>query len=177
MTRFQARTTWAAYEAQRDLLRAWLAGCPATLGRDRRCSRRWTVLELTRHIAHVPAAAVARDRRRRDDRSAAGAERLHGRAGRPMLRRSPTSPWRPPTDSRRRRCSLLRTRPTLSCCGGTRLPDDLVVRANRGPLRIGDYLATRVNELVVHSGDLSRSLPDLEPVPVDRQALAVSAGC
>ena len=54
------------------------------------------------------------------------------------------------------------------------LPDDFVVRAPRGPLRAGDYLATRVNELVVHSGDLSRSLPDLEPVPVDRRALAVS---
>jgi hypothetical protein len=35
-------------------------------------------------------------------------------------------------------------------------------------------MVTRVNELVVHSLDLSASVPELEPIPVDRGALAVS---
>ena len=61
----------------------------------------------------------------------------------------------------------------MAAAGGL-LSDDLVVTAPRGPLRVGDYLATRVNELVVHSGDLSRSVPEVEPVPVDRKALAVT---
>jgi uncharacterized protein (TIGR03083 family) len=51
---------------------------------------------------------------------------------------------------------------------------DPVVAARRGPIRTSDLLATRVNELVVHSLDLSASLPSLEPITIDRQALGVA---
>jgi hypothetical protein len=54
-------------------------------------------------------------------------------------------------------------------------PGDPVVRARRGPLRLSDLMITRVNELVVHSLDLSASVPEREPVPLDRGALGVSA--
>lgn len=43
----------------------------------------------------------------------------------------------------------------------------------RGPVRPADFIATRVVELVVHADDLSRSLPDHRPIPLDRDALAV----
>jgi uncharacterized protein (TIGR03083 family) len=46
-----------------------------------------------------------------------------------------------------------------------------VVRSGRGPVDTGDYLATRIVELVVHADDLSRSLPEREPVPLERAAL------
>jgi uncharacterized protein (TIGR03083 family) len=52
--------------------------------------------------------------------------------------------------------------------------DDPVVTGRRGPLRLSDLMTTRVNELVVHSLDLSASLRDVEPVPLDRQALGVA---
>jgi len=39
-----------------------------------------------------------------------------------------------------------------------------VVRAPRGPLRVGDFLATRAMELAVHSDDLGVALPGAEPV-------------
>jgi uncharacterized protein (TIGR03083 family) len=48
-----------------------------------------------------------------------------------------------------------------------------VVRAKRGPIRAGDLAATRVLEFVVHADDLARSLPDLEPPGLDRDALGL----
>jgi hypothetical protein len=39
-------------------------------------------------------------------------------------------------------------------------------------LRADDWLNTRVVELVVHADDLSRSVPDRDPVPMHRAALA-----
>lgn len=45
-------------------------------------------------------------------------------------------------------------------------PADRVVAARRGPIRLGAFLATRVIELVVHTDDLARSLPDVTiPAP------------
>jgi uncharacterized protein (TIGR03083 family) len=49
-----------------------------------------------------------------------------------------------------------------------------VVDTPRGPITAADFLLTRNIELVVHADDLSRSLPDREPVALDRSALAVT---
>jgi uncharacterized protein (TIGR03083 family) len=50
-----------------------------------------------------------------------------------------------------------------------------VIDAPRGPTRGIDFVRTRVVELVVHSDDLSRSLPEREAVPFDREALALTS--
>jgi uncharacterized protein (TIGR03083 family) len=47
-----------------------------------------------------------------------------------------------------------------------------ILQTPRGPLRADDWLNTRVVELVVHADDLSRSVPDRDPVPMHRAALA-----
>ena len=44
----------------------------------------------------------------------------------------------------------------------------------RGPIAGEDLVRTRIVEVVVHSDDLSRSLPAREPVPLQRAALAVA---
>jgi uncharacterized protein (TIGR03083 family) len=44
----------------------------------------------------------------------------------------------------------------------------------RGVSATTDFLTTRIIELVVHSDDLSRSLPDRAAVPLERQALALA---
>lgn len=49
-----------------------------------------------------------------------------------------------------------------------------VVAAPRGPIATADFLQTRIIELVVHSDDLSRSLPDRPPVPLERRAVAAA---
>jgi uncharacterized protein (TIGR03083 family) len=55
------------------------------------------------------------------------------------------------------------------------LPDDPVVAAPRGPIRLGDYLATRAVEIAVHADDLAVSVPGVDPprVPVDAERVAV----
>ena len=47
-----------------------------------------------------------------------------------------------------------------------------VIMTPRGPTTIEDYLATRIVELVVHTDDLNRSVPDTTPAPLHRSALA-----
>jgi uncharacterized protein (TIGR03083 family) len=47
-----------------------------------------------------------------------------------------------------------------------------VVLGGRGPTNAQDWITTRLIEAVVHSDDLSRSLPDRVPVPLLRPALA-----
>jgi uncharacterized protein (TIGR03083 family) len=49
-----------------------------------------------------------------------------------------------------------------------------VLAAPRGPIRADDWLATRAVELVVHADDLSRSLPERQPVRLERTALAAA---
>jgi len=48
-----------------------------------------------------------------------------------------------------------------------------VLETPRGPGALTDFVATRVVDVVVHADDLSRSLPDRPPVPLQRRALSV----
>jgi uncharacterized protein (TIGR03083 family) len=47
-----------------------------------------------------------------------------------------------------------------------------VIMTRRGPTTTEDYLATRIIELVVHTDDLSRSVPEVAPAALQRSALA-----
>jgi|SRR5215211_144406 len=47
-----------------------------------------------------------------------------------------------------------------------------VITTPRGPTTIEDFLATRIVELIVHTDDLNRSLPDETPAALQRSALA-----
>jgi uncharacterized protein (TIGR03083 family) len=62
--------------------------------------------------------------------------------------------------------------PVIAAAEGA-TPRTVVVGA-RGPITAHDWVTTRVVELVVHCDDLSRSLPEREPVPLQRSALAMA---
>jgi uncharacterized protein (TIGR03083 family) len=49
-----------------------------------------------------------------------------------------------------------------------------VLAGPRGPITAEDWLVSRVVDLVVHCDDFSRSLPDRDPVPLHRPALALT---
>lgn len=49
-----------------------------------------------------------------------------------------------------------------------------VIDGPRGPFTARDFVRTRILDLVVHCDDISRSLPDREPVPLLRPALATT---
>ncbi len=55
--------------------------------------------------------------------------------------------------------------------GGEVLPQ--VVEGPRGACSVADFVASRVVEIVVHADDLSRSVPDRVPIPLNRRALSV----
>ena len=55
------------------------------------------------------------------------------------------------------------------------LPTDRAILAGRGPIRPADWVTTRVVEAVVHADDLSRSLPDRDPVRLESAAVATAA--
>jgi len=54
------------------------------------------------------------------------------------------------------------------------LPTHRAILAGRGPIRPVDWVSTRVIEAVVHSDDLSRSLPHRDPVPLEGAAVATA---
>ena len=47
-----------------------------------------------------------------------------------------------------------------------------VINTRRGPTTIEDYVATRIVELVIHTDDLNRSLPEVAPAELQRSALS-----
>jgi len=49
-----------------------------------------------------------------------------------------------------------------------------VIMGGRGPTTAGDWVTTRLIEIVGHCDDLSRSLPEREPVPLQRAAMAAA---
>lgn len=53
-------------------------------------------------------------------------------------------------------------------------PANPVVAAPRGPIRLGDYLATRVIEIAVHADDLARSVPDRGPPALPRNTVGLA---
>ena len=174
MTRFQAGPTWAAYETQRSLLRTWLAELPTVAWSAPSVLEGWRVLELAVNLAHVSAAIAAT----LDEGPS---------LERPMPLGDYTAAW-PAAAAEISEVTVkasARVWPdevlatwdradALLPVAKAALPDDLVVRGQRGPLRVGDYLATRVTELVLHAGDLSRSLDHLPAAPVAKPALAVA---
>jgi uncharacterized protein (TIGR03083 family) len=58
-----------------------------------------------------------------------------------------------------------------------RAPQPRIIDTPRGLTTVPDFLKTRLIELVVHSDDLSRSLPDREPVVLQQAALAGATRC
>ena len=62
--------------------------------------------------------------------------------------------------------------PVVAAADG--VTDRAVVVGGRGPIVAVDWATTRLIEIVIHSDDLSRSLPDRDPVPLHRAALATA---
>jgi uncharacterized protein (TIGR03083 family) len=164
----------AAYAAQNTALTTWLAGLPASAWETPSRLDGWTVRELAFHATDMTAVVVRAlaDGPVRDAPqtiagytsawpAVAGEIAARDRAGATGL-----DPAAILTNAAVARSDLLAA---LEAVDG-----DPVIAGRRGPLKLNDLMVTRVNELVVHSLDLSASVPDIDPVPIDRGALAVA---
>lgn len=167
-------TLRAAYDAQVRNLVAWIASLPAEAWQARSRLPEWTVGELAFHTTEVPNTVVWA--------LMEGAVRE-----RAQTIAQYTAHWRnaaPEIAERDRVASREVDRDTVverHAAGLATMSDaldresaDPVLRARRGPIRLSDLLVTRVDELVVHSLDLSASVPELAPVVIDRDAMGIA---
>lgn len=163
----------SAYDAQLSRLLEWLRALPPDVAELPSRLAGWTIRDLVFHTTEVPRALVL----------AVAAARP---TDKPLTIASYTARWKENAAEIVAREREGAAGLTLGAIIGrhdaaaTELHDaveragDAVVAARRGAIKVSDLLATRVNELVVHSLDLSASLPDQPPVELDRMALGVS---
>lgn len=160
-----------ALVAQADAVVTWLSGQPPSAWRRPSVLPGWTVAELATHIAAVLASIPATLRQPTGDRPVSLAGYLAGyrKVAEEILERDVAgaagrSPAEVLADIYAQRDEAAAAEP----------PSTRAVRAPRGPISPADFLVTRAIELVVHADDLSRSLPEREPVALDRGALRVA---
>jgi uncharacterized protein (TIGR03083 family) len=164
----------SAYDEQQRALADWLGALPEDAWERRSVLGAWTVRELAFHLTEVPGAMT---------------RALGGGAvkDKPLSIAEYTTAWQTASAEIAERdrsgaaglapgdvLDRLNAENVLLRAAFDAVDGDPVVRGRRGPLSVSDLLATRVNELVVHSRDLSASVPAIEPVPIARDALAVS---
>src|SRR3954454_4600055 len=165
---------WPAYDAQYRALVGWLAALPEGAWKQRSVLSAWTVAELAFHTTEVPASLT---------RALAGGPV----AERPLTIAGYVSGWAPAAAdiAERDRAGAAGLRAAEIVARHEQqhaelghaleaVTDNPTVRARRGPITVADFLATRVNELVVHSRDLSASLPQLAPVPLEARAVSTA---
>jgi uncharacterized protein (TIGR03083 family) len=164
----------SAYAVQQSLLVTWLSGLPASAWEQPSRLDGWSVRELGFHatdMTSVVVRAVASGPMADPPLTIAGYTSAWPAAGPEIAARdregaSGLDPAAVLANAAAARVDLLES---LASVEG-----DPVVPGRRGPLRLSDLMTTRVNELVVHSLDLAASLPDVAPLTIDRQALAIS---
>ena len=167
-------TTRTAYAAQQRNVVDWLLALPADVWKRSTRLPPWTVRELGFHVTDTTGVVVRA--------VAAGPVRT-----KPLTIAAYTSAWPEAAQeiAQRDRAAAAGLTPgeVVANAAGARADllavldataGDPVVMARRGPLRLSDLMVTRVNELVVHSLDLSAAVPDAEPVALDTAALGIS---
>lgn len=162
----------AAVLAQADLTLGWLAMRPPSAWRRPSALPGWTVAELATHVSVALAtlplvlARATPDKPITLDRYvsgyAAAADEILERDVEGARGREPAEILAAAYDHREAVAAALAD-----------LPVTRAVQAPRGPIAPGDWLVTRAIEMVVHADDLSRSLPDRDPVELDRTALRI----
>ena len=156
--------------AQIDGLSAWLSAQPPSAWRLPSVLPGWTVLELAEHVAVVLRSTPETLRRTTGDKPVSIGAYVAGyaaAAGEIRRREVAAAAGRSPAEVL---ADIYAGREDVAA---TEPPTARAVRGARGAVTPPDYLLTRASELVVHADDLSRSLPDREPVELDRGALRV----
>jgi uncharacterized protein (TIGR03083 family) len=160
----------AAFAEQVTALADWLDELPAEAFAERSVLDDWDVRTLVGHVVLIHDGLAGRLDTRTDETALPAAEYV--RRYRPAVeniaeRTRATAADRSPAEL----IAMLRDTAAMSAAAAD-TPDRAVVRAGRGPITALDWANTRLIELVVHCDDLSRSLPERAPVPLQRAALA-----
>lgn len=177
--RTDPQAAWTAYRDGHAALREWLDRLPAESWDAPSVLPGWSVSELAAHLVDVANSATA----------VGPAERGTQARGISDYLASYANISESVTDRARRTVAGAGGRPEGILAAIDERFDvavkameslglrDLVVTTRRVPVRLGDYLLTRVIEIAVHADDLARSVPDVAPPPIPREIerLAVRA--
>ena len=163
-----------AYESQQANVVDWLTALPVDAWDRQSRLDGWTVRELGFHVTDmtgVVVTALAAGELRDKPQSIAAYTAKWSAAGPEIAQRD------------RDRAARLSPADVIANAAVARAdllaaldaePGDPVVAGRRGPLRLSDLMVTRVNELIVHSLDLSASLAELPSVVLDRDAMGIA---
>lgn len=167
---------WAAYQSGHAALREWLATAAAADWTAPSVLDGWSRADLAAHIVSVAASVMSIDSAPRgtpartvSDYVASYAPAAPDIAG--VARRSAAEAERSPDrilasiDERFDDARVNVERVGLR---------DQVVTTPRVPVRLADYLLTRVIEIVVHADDLARSMPDLPAPELPREPVRLA---
>jgi uncharacterized protein (TIGR03083 family) len=156
--------------AQAESTAAWLSGQPPSAWRAPSVLPGWTVAELAAHVATSLATLASTLGRATPDKPVTVdryVSRYAEAATQVRDREIESTRGREPAEI----LADLYDQLAVAAAAVADLSPARAVAAPRGPISPGDWLATRAIEMVVHADDLSRSLPDREPVEIDRTAL------
>ena len=162
----------ASYVEQVQVLTGWLAELPGDAFTGPSVLDGWDVRMLVAHVVLVQQGLADGLRRPSEGTPISAAEYV--RRYRPAVEQIAENTRHAAADhSPQELLTLLRDTTSLeSAVLG--VADRAVVIGGRGPLLAVDWANTRLVELMVHCDDLSRSLPQVEGVPLQRAALAVA---
>jgi uncharacterized protein (TIGR03083 family) len=171
MASARLRPQHALLEQSRTVLE-WLAGLPSEAFERRTVLSGWTVRQLTGHLVLVHAGLLASlDQPTKEAPLPIHEFVTHYRRDVEMIMAATLEASDGLTD------------PEVLAQLGSAV-DDLaarldagvqmtqVITTRRGPTKVEDYFATRIIELVVHTDDLNRSIPEVPPALLQRSALS-----
>lgn len=166
-----------AYKFGHLIIRDWLAALPGELWSIPSVLPGWTIADLASHLANVARSVSSL---KPAPRGTAGLTPVPYMSGYAPAARDIADAARDVTESAGGSPAELLAATDKYVAAATRTlegygSDDPVVQAPWGPIRLGDYLATRAIELAVHADDLARSVLGMEAptVPNDVTRLAV----
>jgi uncharacterized protein (TIGR03083 family) len=159
--------------AQSGALATWLSGLTPEDFAAPSALEGWDVRTLLGHVVHLQGSLATRLRSRSSQvpfRAGDYVRRYSDAAAEISARTALTTGDFSPAEL----ILMLRdTMPVREATDG--VGDRTAIEGGRGPITALDWVTTRTVDLVVHSDDLSRSLPAYAPVPMHRAALATTA--
>ncbi|WP_051425580.1 sterol carrier family protein [Jiangella gansuensis] len=177
--RIDPSTVRAAYRGGHEALRTWLTDLPSRAWEQPSVLPGWAVADLAAHLALVADAVTAVAPAPRGVRARTVSDYLAAYA--PVAGEQAERTRAVAADAGRDAERILAAVDERYGAAVRALEDlgldDVVVTTRRVPVRLGDFLVTRVIEAAVHADDLARSVPDAGPpaLPRDTLRLAVRA--
>jgi len=160
----------AAFAAQSVAVGRWLAALPEDVFDQPSVLEGWSIGMLVAHVTLVREGLERGLGRPTDEPAASAAEFVSRyRPGVEAISESTRA-----TAASRSVDELIARLQDVDGISAEGIADRSTVVGGRGPLHAVDWASTRLVEIVIHSDDLSRSLPSREPVPIQRAALAAA---